>query len=113
MDIPPKITLIPLFPINVGDLPTPFDLKSQHHGNADQIDRIIKIDRFQIFIDKFHVNAIRQGCGENDRAVRGQVKFGLPLEFWPLRIDESEFHKIRYSEVKVIFFRKPENQERE
>jgi len=54
--MPPQI----LTAIPVSDFPAAFDLHGQHHGYADKIDRLVKIDGFEIFVDKIHLDALRQ-----------------------------------------------------
>ena len=43
---------------NIRDLPASLDLKGEHHGDADKIDRIVKVNRFQVFIGKFNFDII-------------------------------------------------------
>ena len=84
--------LYPLFSVTIRDFPAAFDLDGQHDRNADEIRRFVKIDRLHIFVDKNHLDVIRQGCGKYDRTVGRQVKFCLAVEFGPLGINQNEFH---------------------
>ena len=87
----------PLLPVFIGNFPAPFHLAGQHHGDPDQIGRIIEINGLQIFIDEFYFHLSGQGGGEDNRAVGGKMELGLPLKLFPFRINQFKFHKKKIS----------------
>ncbi len=76
----------------ISDLPSPFHLAGQHHGDADDIGGALRREGLDVFIDEFHLPLRGKGGGEDHRTVRRQVELGLPVQFLPAGIDQSKFH---------------------
>jgi hypothetical protein len=81
-------------PVTVCDFPSPFYLAGQHHGNADEISVVVSRQGFDIFVNEFDIDPLGKGGGENNGTVWGKMEFRLPIQFFPLRINQSEFHAI-------------------
>ena len=64
----------------IGDLPSPFYLVGQHHGNPDQIRLIVEINRLQILIDKIDFDILGQCGREDDRAMGREMELRLAFE---------------------------------
>ena len=99
---PAKNHLDAFFAIRIGYFPASLDLHRQHHGDTDEIDRLIKIYFFQVLIDKIDFDIIRQGGSKNNRTMRGQMKLGLSVKLGPLGIYQFKFHGILSARIKVI-----------
>ena len=64
-------------PVLVRDLPSALHLGGEHHGYAHEIDRIVIADRFQVLVNEFHIDIIRERCSHDRRPVGRQVEGGL------------------------------------
>src|ERR1017187_746699 len=84
--------LYPASSVLVGDGPAALDLAGKHHGDADEVDRTVEVDAFDVLVDEFYIHIRRKRGGENHRTVRRQVEFGLPGQLGPLGIDEAKLH---------------------
>ena len=83
--------------IGVGDFPCARDLAGQHHRHRHQIGGVRQIQRLHVFVHERDGHVRRQGRRKANRAVRGQMEFGLVPQLRPAGIDQFQLHRFSFS----------------
>ncbi len=90
--MPPKMTGMPLAR-NWSAISQPaLDLAGEHAGDRDEVDLLVEVDVLHMLVDERQLNIARDRGRKTDRPVRRQMKFGLPFQLRPFRINESDLH---------------------